>query len=110
MDLTFPCELVNWKILPAMRREIALYLIKDKEMSRKAVASKLGLTEAAICQYLKNKRGKKHEFSKTDMAKIRKLADSIIEKNNNSERKCFICKEFNAPHQIMKETRERNKK
>ncbi len=63
MGITFPCEIISWRVLPAVRRELSKYLVEEKNTPRKAVAQKLGLTEAAVCQYLKRKRGGSYSFN-----------------------------------------------
>jgi predicted transcriptional regulator len=51
------CEIVVWYVLPVLRSEIAKALVKQGK-SQREVAKLLGLTDAAISQYLKDKRGK----------------------------------------------------
>ncbi|MCX8174609.1 MAG: hypothetical protein N3E51_00175 [Candidatus Micrarchaeota archaeon] len=51
-----PCSQVHWKILPAICRQLAISLEKEK-ISRKRIAALLGTTPAAISQYLSGKRG-----------------------------------------------------
>ncbi len=53
--IMFPPEVEVWYILPAIRKEIALGLIK-KGLSQKQIATILGVTEASISHYKKNKR------------------------------------------------------
>jgi len=102
MGLTFPCELISWNVLPAVRREIAQYLITEKQISRKIVAKKLSLTEAAICQYLKGKRGSNHKFNDSDRKKLKKMADLMMESDKGFDGMCVVCKEFDAAKDIMK--------
>ena len=102
MGLTFPCEIIGWQVLPAIRREIAKYMVSEKNMTRKAVANKLGITEAAVCQYLKSKRGGNHKFNEHDLAKIKEMAHVIL----SSEKKgmgnmCVVCKEFDASEEVL---------
>jgi predicted transcriptional regulator len=52
-----PCSEVHWRILPAISREIAFCLAKER-MPKVKIAAALGTTPAAISQYLKGKRGK----------------------------------------------------
>jgi len=101
MVLTFPCEIVSWNVLPAVRREISRYLINDKKVSRKIVATKLGLTEAAVCQYLKGKRGGNYKFKEADQKKIRKMADLMMQSDKNFDGMCVVCKEFDAVNEIV---------
>lgn len=50
-----PEEIEVWYIIPAIRKEFVKLLVK--EMSQREAARKLGITEAAVSQYLKKKRG-----------------------------------------------------
>ena len=52
-----PCEEFQWHIIPIIRRELTLCLVEVFSLSNVEVAKKLGLTPAAICQYLHGKRG-----------------------------------------------------
>ena len=55
--MKIPCELVVWYVLPTIRREVARELVNTHGMSQADVARKFGVTDAAISQYLKKKRG-----------------------------------------------------
>ena len=101
MALTFPCEIISWHVLPAVRREIATYLINEKKMSRKIVAGKLRLTEAAVCQYLKHKRGGSHKFNEHDLIKIREMAEMLATSEKGFDKMCVVCKEFDASEQML---------
>ena len=104
MSLTFPCEIISWHVLPAVRREIASYLTAEKNVSRKIVAKKLGLTEAAVCQYLKHKRGGTHKFNEPDLIKIKKMADIMMQSDKGFDGMCVVCKEFDASAEIIAHT------
>lgn len=52
-----PCEVVVWYVLPTIRRELAKELVDTYGMKQSQVAKMFGVTDAAISQYLKNKRG-----------------------------------------------------
>src|SRR3990167_7687212 len=54
-SLKYPQDMDVWYILPAIRRELALEFI-DAGISQKSIAKILGITEAAISQYKKQKR------------------------------------------------------
>jgi len=103
MPLTFPCEIISWHVLPAVRREIATYLVSEKKISRKIVAQKLGLTEAAICQYLKHKRGGTYKFNEKDLSKIREMADLMEHSDKGFDKMCVVCREFDASEQMLTE-------
>lgn len=52
-----PCEIVVWYVLPTIRREIAKELVETYHMKQADVGRIFGVTDAAISQYLKKKRG-----------------------------------------------------
>ncbi len=55
--MKIPCEIVVWYVLPTIRREVARELVKTHGILQSEVAKKFGVTDAAISQYLKKKRG-----------------------------------------------------
>lgn len=77
-----PQELEVWYILPAIRKELAKFLIKDFNLKQKEAASLLGLTEAAVSQYVKEKRASGIAFDKNIANEIKKSA-GIIFKNKS---------------------------
>lgn len=52
-----PCDRYRWNILPTIRKELALCLIRDYNLTQAETARKLDLSRAAISQYLSGKRG-----------------------------------------------------
>ena len=52
------CEYMMWSGLPIIRKGIAESMISDFGLSQKEAAEQLGITPAAVCQYVSNKRGK----------------------------------------------------
>ena len=51
------CEKIIWHVLPAIRKEFSIHLMKNYGLNQKQVAELLGITPAAVCQYLSDKRG-----------------------------------------------------
>ena len=89
-----PCEYMVWNGLPVIRREIAESMINDFNLNQKQTAEKLGVTPAAISQYVSGKRGK-IKFEDDDLKKeIKKSAETIIEKGPSQVHieTCRICK------------------
>ncbi len=86
-----PCEIIMWDIVPVIRRELAYVLVKDYELSQKEVAQMLGISEAAVSQYIKKKRGRKVKLDKEDMKKIREIAEHIVKKHSESAVVKSIC-------------------
>jgi predicted transcriptional regulator len=59
-----------------VRREIALALVK-KGLKQRDIAKRLGMTEAAVSQYIKNKRAKSVELPPEIRKDIIKAADNL---------------------------------
>lgn len=93
-----PCEYVLWNNLPVIRKEIAECMITNFGLNQKEAAEKLGITPAAVCQYLGHKRG---NITIDDPDLIREIilsAERLINKSNASviEETCRICGIFVA--------------
>ena len=71
--MILPQELEVWKVIPAIRKEIVVNLEK-KGMKHKDIAERLGITNPAVSQYLKEKRGCDVSFTKEIKEEIRKGA------------------------------------
>ena len=74
-----PQEIEVWYLIPALRKEITKFLIKDFNKSQKDVSVILGVSEGAISQYLSSKRGNELKFSKEELEEIGKTTGKIIE-------------------------------
>jgi uncharacterized protein len=77
-----PQEIEVWYIIPALRREIAKCMIEDFKLTQKHVAGNMGLTEAAVSQYVSSKRAKEVIFSNAVLDEIKKSTKKIIEDNS----------------------------
>ncbi|MCP2619703.1 helix-turn-helix domain-containing protein [Candidatus Aminicenantes bacterium AC-334-K16] len=89
-----PCELIIWNVLPAIRREFARILVQEFNLSQREVAAKLGITESAVSQYLKMKRGQKLQFDQAILKEIRKAMKDVSTTLDNTlliEKTCRIC-------------------
>jgi predicted transcriptional regulator len=89
-----PCEYMLWNGIPTIRKELAETMIKQFGLSQRETAEKLGLTPAAICQYLSKKRGKTDIFDETIIKEITISAERII-KNDDTHviiETCRICR------------------
>ena len=86
-----PCELIGWYLLPGVRAELAREMLK-LGLSQKEVSEKLGMTQPAISQYLRRKRGNEIKFNKQINSEIRKLAKSAAMGCNTSDQVFKICK------------------
>lgn len=88
-----PCEAAVWQISPAIRKEFAKCLVNNYRLSQKQTAEKLGITPAAVCQYVKDKRGNNQEFDKKIIEEIKISAKKIIETDKETvpSETCRIC-------------------
>ena len=74
-----PKEIELWFVIQALRREIARELSETHELSQKDIAKILGVTEAAVSQYRKDKRGKNVALSEDVVAKVKESTAKIVE-------------------------------
>lgn len=81
LKIMMPEEIVVWYIIPSIRKEFARIMI-DKGLIQKQVAAKLNITESAVSQYVKSKRGTEVTFDKRIMNDIRKAVDKILERDD----------------------------
>lgn len=88
------CEFICNTILPLIRALIAKEAVNKFGMKQKDVARKLGLTNAAISQYLKGKRGGKLEKRFKELKPfVYQIAKKMsTEKLDNFEVAKSICK------------------
>lgn len=84
-----PQEIEVWYLIPALRRELARIFIRDYGLSQKKAAEILGMTGAAISQYLSSKRGSEIRFSKKELDSIKKAAKAIIKNNEDLMKKIY---------------------
>jgi uncharacterized protein len=103
MKLIFPQEIEVWYVLPLIRKNLALELVKN--LKQKEVAEMMGITSAAISQYKKDKRAKNDFFNqemkdeleksvKTIIKDNSKLSEEIIRLNNLAKKKGLVCKMY----------------
>ena len=83
-----PLEIEFWFVLPAVRRELALRLYKNK-LKQRDIAKIVGMTEAAVSQYIKGNRGR------------------LVIKDNDTEHDIeipdWLCKEIDESAKIIME-------
>lgn len=96
---SLPCELSVRDILPAIRAIMAEKMINERKITVYRASRLLGLTPAAVENYLKKKRGASlHEYLAKD-EKFVVLVDDVISKllssddTNLAEYYCMLCNE-----------------
>ena len=89
-----PCEYILWNLLPAVRKEIAKSMVNDFGLNQKEAAMKLGITPAAVCMYLTDKRGNIKIRDKKIIKEIQVSAENIIKDENIDliKETCRLCK------------------
>ncbi len=88
--MNLPQEIEVWYIIPAIRRELAKAMLK-KGMSQRDVARKLGVTDAAVSQYLRSKRASEVRFDSATRKEICKSAERLIRNGNAMEElQCMV--------------------
>ena len=73
-----PQEIEVWYVIPAIRREFVREM-KKCGLKQSEIALKLGLTRAAVSQYVSGKRGSDVKFSKEVITEISKAVDALLE-------------------------------
>lgn len=88
------CEYMMWNGLPVIRKEIAESMINDFGLNQKETAERLGITPAAVCQYVSRKRGRINIVDEIILEEIKTSAQSIIHNGDGSviPETCRICK------------------
>jgi predicted transcriptional regulator len=84
---TLPQEIEVWYIIPAIRRELAKSLIETHKITYEKAGQILGISKAAISQYLKNKRASRiklhdninKEVEKSSIRLLKGKSDAVME-------------------------------
>ncbi len=93
------CEIVVSELLPAIRAEITRELIEKHGFKQAEVSEELGITQPAVSQYRRRRRGSRYDLLSEDK-KVRDLIKDIcsqigshkIESREMHQRFCEICK------------------
>lgn len=91
-----PCELIVKTVLPTIRAQMVLELVEKHGLSQKEAAEMLGVTTAAVSQYLSKKRATKRDrdiFKSEEFDDIvRAAAEAIASKPGEVEAMKEICR------------------
>jgi len=95
VNMSLPCEFIAKYVIPSLRREIVRILSEEYGMSNREIARTLDLTDAAVSQYLSDKRGKAFELDKNVMAMVKQSAERIARRETTiDEEICRICEDI----------------
>lgn len=93
------CEIASQYLLPTMRALIAKTLMEKYKMTQQDAASKIGLTQSAVSQYMRQLRGSKVKLIEKDsgiMEEVEKFAGRIasgeLDKMGTLDAFCEICR------------------
>ncbi len=84
-----PQEIEVWYVIPALRRELARVFIEEHHLSQKEAAQLLGVTEAAICHYVKSKRATEFKLPKAFATRIQETAEKILSDKKNAMKSIY---------------------
>ncbi len=97
-----PCEYIVWSVLPCIRKKLAEALHR-KGLSQKKIAELLGVSNAAISQYLSNKRGKFGNFDEEIQKEIEISAEEIMKGSDVVDEMCRICRIIKRKNKYVSE-------
>ncbi|MDA0524009.1 transcriptional regulator [Methanococcoides alaskense] len=89
------CEIMVQRVLPAIRAGLARTMMIDHGCTQQQVADILGLSRAAVSQYVSEKRGAEVGFSEETNEEIRKFATNLVNgmpAKAMNEGMCNVCK------------------
>ncbi|BCU68583.1 transcriptional regulator [Sulfolobales archaeon HS-7] len=92
------CELAAKSLLPAIRAIMAERLVNDRHLPLYTASKLLGLTPAAISNYVKNKRGNKIRTLLESDPRMSGVINEVLDKLNSKgssigEYYCILCYE-----------------
>jgi hypothetical protein len=106
---SLPQEIEVWYIIPAIRKELARILTTKYKLTFDKTGEILGVSKAAISQYLKKKRACAILIPKDIKKEIEKSAERIVKNNKKAVKEiikilslmkktkcsCQVCKRYN---------------
>ncbi len=91
--MKLPCETVVWYLVPVIKSELAREL-SGRGMTQKKTADIIGVTQAAVSQYLSKKRGGSVKLTGDMKKEIKLFADRVVnDKVGEKDLQKLICKE-----------------
>jgi predicted transcriptional regulator len=104
-----PQEIEVWYIIPAIRKELAKILTEEYGLTQEKAANILGVSKAAVCQYLGKKRAINVKFPLGIKKEMTKSAKILVDNPKLALREilrllaaikkmrcsCEICKRYN---------------
>ncbi|HJO14717.1 MAG TPA: transcriptional regulator [Candidatus Pacearchaeota archaeon] len=92
---SMPQEIEVWYLIPGIRRELAKTLLEKHNMNQKQISEILNITESAVSQYLKAKRGSEMKFDEGGIQLIEDAARRIISQKLEVNKEIYrLCVSF----------------
>jgi len=91
---TLPQEIEVWYIIPAIRRDLSKCFVQDFNMTYDKVGAILGISKAAVSQYLKNKRASKIKLHERVQKEAEKSCEVLVKKKSNAVKEINRILEF----------------
>lgn len=97
-----PCEVAIWHIVPCIRACLSRELV-EMDLTQQKVGDLLGISQAAVSQYVGEKRGNISQKNPKTYRMITKLADDLAggEVNDLSQRICEICRTVQRNEKLL---------
>lgn len=106
---SLPQEIEVWYIIPAIRREFSRILVEKHGLTLEKAGEIIGVTKAAVSQYLKNKRASSFKLPPSVKKEIEKSAGLVAGNKNlavqeimriltlikKTKCSCGLCKKYN---------------
>jgi len=98
-----PCEVAIWHIVPCIRACLSRELV-EMNLTQQETGNLLGISQAAVSQYVSEKRGKISKKDPRTYGMIMELAEDLVEKrvDDLSERICEICRTIQKNPELMR--------
>ncbi len=93
---TLPQEIEVWYIIPAIRRDMAVCFSREHKISYDNIASMMGLTKAAISQYIAGKRVERIKIHPKVLEEIKMSCNRVV------KNKSTVIKEISKILDIIK--------
>jgi predicted transcriptional regulator len=77
-------ELEVWYVIPAIRRELARCFINEHAISYDKIGKILGISKAAVSQYVQNKRAAKIKLPEQALLEVCKSCNKMVKGKSNS--------------------------
>lgn len=73
-----PQEIETYYVIPSIRKHLTIFM-KEKGLKQMEIAKILAIKDAAVSQYLSEKRGNQLNFDKKIIEEIRKASNTIVD-------------------------------